>query len=31
MARAALQETLRHDRPLRDGVRAVYERALSLY
>jgi AcrR family transcriptional regulator len=31
MARAALRETLRHDRPLRDALRAVYERALSLY
>lgn len=31
MARAALQETLRHDRSLRDVLRAVYERALSLY
>jgi TetR/AcrR family transcriptional regulator, copper-responsive repressor len=31
MAREALQETLRPDRPLRDAVRAVYERALSLY
>jgi AcrR family transcriptional regulator len=31
MARAALRQTLRHDRPLRDGLRAVYEHALSLY
>jgi AcrR family transcriptional regulator len=31
MARAALREALRPDRPLRDGLRAVYERALSLY
>lgn len=31
MARAALQDTLRPDRTLRDGLRAVYEHALSLY
>jgi AcrR family transcriptional regulator len=31
MARTALQETLRHDRTLRDGLRAVYERALAIY
>jgi TetR/AcrR family transcriptional regulator, copper-responsive repressor len=31
MARAALQETLRHDRTLREALRAVYERALAIY
>jgi TetR/AcrR family transcriptional regulator, copper-responsive repressor len=31
MAREALQETLRPDRPLREVVRAMYQRALSLY
>jgi len=31
MARAALQETLRPDQSLRDALRAVYERALSIY
>jgi AcrR family transcriptional regulator len=31
MARTELRQALRPDRPLRDGLRAVYEGALSLY